>query len=599
VRPITLGVVLDLRLYRVTLLPFAVVLIIAAFSLHPRPAVLSSTVPQQTFDGSAAAQTMDGLADSYPDLTPGSAGDDALASVLAHEPSPDGLAGGGFHTSVVSSSVETTAGARTVRTVLATRAGTGAGIALIADRGGSPQGSAGASSGTATLLELAAIYKNLSPAGFHRPLTLVSTAGGASAMAAVAAALPTGTEAAIVIGDVADARGRGPYVVPWSGSGGLAPIELRRTVSSAIAAALGSSAGDVPLADQLARLALPLTTGPQGPLQAAAIPAVLVAAGGESEPTAGAPPVSAVRLGAFGQGLLSATLALGAAPELASAPTRDLAIGTQMLSGWGVRAVVGLLLLSLIGCTLDVLARARRRRAPVGRWIGWVLSFAAPFVLAGLFAAFLGAGGLLPATPAAPVTAAELPVSGSGAAVLVSIGLLFILAWVLRGSALAHSRYQGPPESIGAGAALLIVGSVTATLLWFANPYTAALLIVPLHLWLVVLTREHNRPPLLGALYLLLSLAPLIAAIALLCAGLRVEPLALVWTLVLLIAGGGLSVAGLLLAALLAGCFVAAAALLLRPGTLGPREPAAVTVRGPLSYAGPGSLGGTESALRR
>ena len=114
-----------------------------------------------------------------------------------------------------------------------------------------------------------------------------------------------------------------------------------------------------------------------------------------------------------------------------------------------------------------------------------------------------------------------------------------------------------------------------------------------------MLTREHNRPPLLGALYLLLSLAPLIAAIALLCTGLHVEPLALIWTLVLLIAGGGLSVAGLLLAALLAGCFVAAAALLLRPGTLGPREPAAVTVRGPLSYAGPGSLGGTQSALRR
>jgi len=599
VRPITLGAVLDLRLYRVTLLPFAVVLIVAAFSLHPRPAALSSTVPQQTFDGSVAAAKMRTLADLYPDLTPGSAGDDALASVLAHEGSPGGLAGGGFHVSVVSSNVETTVGARTVRTVLATRAGTGAGIALIADRGGSPQGSAGALSGTATLLELAAIYKNLSPAGFQRPLTLVSTAGGASAMGAVAAALPAGTEAAIVIGDLADAGGHGPYVVPWSGSGGLAPIQLRRTVASEIAAALGSSAGDVALADQLARLALPLTTGAQGPLEAAGVPAVLVAARGESEPAPSAPIASAGRISAFGQGLLSATLALGAAPGLASGPTRDLAIGTQVLSGWGVRAVVGLLLLSLLGCTLDVLARARRRRVAVGRSVGWVLSFAAPFVLAGLFAASLGAGGLLPATPAAPVTAAELPVSGAGAAVLVSIGLLFILAWVLRASARARSRHKGPPETIGAGAALLVVGGVTATLLWFANPYTAALLILPLHLWLVVMTREHDRPPLLGGLYLLLSLAPLIAAIALLCTGLGVEPLALVWTLVLLIAGGGLSVSGLLLASLTAGCFVAAAAILLRPGTLGPGEQLEVTVRGPLSYAGPGSLGGTESALRR
>jgi hypothetical protein len=33
-----------------------------------------------------------------------------------------------------------------------------------------------------------------------------------------------------------------------------------------------------------------------------------------------------------------------------------------------------------------------------------------------------------------------------------------------------------------------------------------------------------------------------------------------------------------------------------RPEDEGPQD---VTVRGPVSYAGPGSLGGTESALRR
>jgi hypothetical protein len=138
-----------------------------------------------------------------------------------------------------------------------------------------------------------------------------------------------------------------------------------------------------------------------------------------------------------------------------------------------------------------------------------------------------------------------------------------------------------------------------AALLWFANPYTAVLLVVPMHLWLVVMTREHGRPPLLGALYLVLSLVPLVAAIALLSSGLRVEPFALLWTLALLIAGGGLSFGGLLLVAVTAGCFVAAAVILVRPGRPGPDEQVEITVRGPLSYAGPGSLGGTESALRR
>jgi hypothetical protein len=39
--------------------------------------------------------------------------------------------------------------------------------------------------------------------------------------------------------------------------------------------------------------------------------------------------------------------------------------------------------------------------------------------------------------------------------------------------------------------------------------------------------------------------------------------------------------------------------IVLRNWSGGPDAEAHVTVRGPTSYAGPGSLGGTESALRR
>jgi hypothetical protein len=170
---------------------------------------------------------------------------------------------------------------------------------------------------------------------------------------------------------------------------------------------------------------------------------------------------------------------------------------------------------------------------------------------------------------------------------------------VLRIAVLARAHRSGPPDPVGAAAALLITVTVTATLLWLANPYTAALLILPAQLWLVVLTREHERPPALGVLYLVVSLAPAAVAVGLICSALHTEPFALVWTLVLLVAGGGLSPGGLLLASLTAGSFVAAAAMLLRPGVAGGDQRPEVTVRGPLSYAGPGSLGGTESALRR
>jgi hypothetical protein len=589
--------VLDLRLYRVTLLPFAALLIIAAFSLHAPPAPPAGTPSAQTFNAAAAADEMQSLADTYPDRAPGSPGDDALAAELAHGALPNGFADAGFTgVRVVSSAIETTTGAATVRTVIATRAGSGAGIALIADRGGSQQGGSVASlAPTATLLQLAAVYRTLLPS---RPLTLVSTGGGPSAMGAVAALLPPDIEAAIVIGDIGDPSGGGPYVVPWSASGGLAPIPLRRAVESAIGAVLPRHAGDVSLSEQMARLALPLTTGEQGQLDAAGIPTVLVSADGERAP--GASAVSVSQIGAFGQALLGVTTQLvGAGAPLPSAPTRDLAFGSQTLGGSAVRAVTGALLLSLLGCTLDVLARARRRRVAVGRWILWSLSLAAPFALAGLFIAFLGAGGLLPATPSAAVTPAQMPISGAGAASIVSIGLLFVLVWVLRATVYGRRRGRSAPDPVGATAALLVVASVTAALLWLANPYTAALLIVPAHLWLVVLTREHERTPTLGAVCLALSLLPLVAAIALLCSALHVEPFALVWTVVMAVAGGGLSVGGLLLASLVAGSFVAAAALLLRHAGVSPDERIEVTVRGPLSYAGPGSLGGTESALRR
>jgi hypothetical protein len=90
-----------------------------------------------------------------------------------------------------------------------------------------------------------------------------------------------------------------------------------------------------------------------------------------------------------------------------------------------------------------------------------------------------------------------------------------------------------------------------------------------------------------------------VAVVGLLCSVLHAEPFALLWTTVLLIAGGGLSPVGLLLASLTAGSLVAATSLLLRRGGPGPDDRLEVTVRGPLSYAGPGSLGGTESALWR
>src|SRR5581483_10784508 len=240
------------RLYRLTLLPFAIGLIIAAFSLHAAPSALPATVPPQTFDAAQASAALPGLAAAG--RVPGSAADAALARRIAAHTPPYGFVSPAVTSlRLIPAGVETTAGRRTIDTVVASRGGTGPAIALIADRG---DGAA-----TATLLGLAAVYDRLLT---HRALILVSTAGGAAGIAAAAAELPSGIEAAIVIGSP-PSNGHRLTLLPWSTAGGVAPPALRATVAGALAQTLGAHAVAGPtLADQFTRIAMPLTTSAQG-----------------------------------------------------------------------------------------------------------------------------------------------------------------------------------------------------------------------------------------------------------------------------------------------------------------------------------------------
>jgi hypothetical protein len=99
-----------------------------------------------------------------------------------------------------------------------------------------------------------------------------------------------------------------------------------------------------------------------------------------------------------------------------------------------------------------------------------------------------------------------------------------------------------------------------------------------------------------------LGLVPLALLVSFYAHQLGIGPAGVAWTTVLLLAGGHAGVLGATLWSLVLGCAVAAALVALnapggrsRPGF----ERVGITIRGPASYAGPGSLGGTSSALRR
>jgi hypothetical protein len=100
-------------------------------------------------------------------------------------------------------------------------------------------------------------------------------------------------------------------------------------------------------------------------------------------------------------------------------------------------------------------------------------------------------------------------------------------------------------------------------------------------------------------LLLLAGLALPALVIATYATTLALGPLEAAWSFVLLLAGGGVGVVTALLWSLVVGCTFSVFVIALHAAREPRPEEVPVTVRGPVTYAGPGSLGGTESALRR
>jgi len=102
--------------------------------------------------------------------------------------------------------------------------------------------------------------------------------------------------------------------------------------------------------------------------------------------------------------------------------------------------------------------------------------------------------------------------------------------------------------------------------------------------WAILLLLAGLVPGMLAALYyaMVMGLGPAAAA----------------WNAVLMLAGGDFSVMAALEWSIVLGCVVSLALMIARIAQHRPAE-VPVTLRGPISYAGPGSLGGTKSAIRR
>ena len=309
------------------------------------------------------------------------------------------------------------------------------------------------------------------------------------------------------------------------------------------------------------------------------------------------------RMQPFGRAALRTLTALDNTPTLGTAgSSRALVTMRKVLPVWAVRLLVAALLLAPILVAVDGFARVRRRHEAVVPWVWWIVAGAAPLALALAFAWLLGLTGLLPATPPEPVPAGAIPVGSAGTVALAAIGLVAILGWLtLRPALLRRAGVRaGGFRGEGAGAALLVTWCALAAVLWVRNPYAAALLVPGAHALLAVIAPEVRLRRGLAVALVVVAAAPFLLVDLSIAGQLGLSPADFGWFCVLLVAGGVVGPLGWAIWSLVLTCLVAALIVALRSRPAAAREETPqITVRGPVSYAGPGSLGGTESALRR
>ena len=618
-------------MYRTAFLPALMALFVVAFALENRPAPATSRIAADAFDGArafgpgeaAARDSLRELGAAFPDRRPGSRGDAGVARRVSAV-----FRDTGFRTSRRVDTAQTVDGKRELVTVTGTRPGlSDRRIVVLADRDALSSPGLAELSGTAALIELARIFRSRSsaPAGgdesprlvgrdLRKTLVLVSTSGGTGGDAGARAwARRAGgrVDAVLVLGDLAGAKVSKPWIVPWSNARGPTSVGLRRTLEVAVRQEVEALAGGSRVVAQWTRRAAPATLSAQGEVVAEGIPAATLAVSGERGPEPGVP-VLQERLDEFGRAALRALTAIDGigpvgrrdadeVPTAFAGETGGVVTVRKLLPDWAVRLLAGTLLLPALLAALDAVFRARRRRLPVGRWLAWLGVTAAPLALAWAWARLLAVLGAFPAPPA-PVLPAAVPLSWAGGAGLASTVLVAVLAWrFLRPAVLRRLEPRGNPAAGGAAAALGLVVTGTAAAVWVVNPYAAALLLPAAHLWLLLASPGSRRGRLAAVLAGLAGLALPALALVVYALAFGLTPLDAPWVVFLAVAGGHVSVWTAAVCGLLLACLVALVLVVRtrRNLTAGIETGEPILTRGPMSYAGPGSLGGTESALRR
>ena len=583
------------RIYRAAFVPAMLAVVLVMFSLESRPPALPQGLAADVlFDGRQAAAASRQIAERAPDRRAGTRGDREVARSVrrAFEEREFGVAFDRFRHAgedLVNVVGRRAGKSRRQIVVLAARDAVG-----VPDAGGT-------AADTAALIELSRVFE-----GRPSRKTLVLASVDGSGLGEVGARRLVGSierpdlvDAVLVVSGLGIRTAEPPAIVPWSNDVTRAGIGLQRTVSESLRQELSRPGPGAGPAGQVARLAFPIGIGAQGVMLEEGYDAVRIAGDGEVGAAAG-DVVDQDRLGGLGRAALRTVTALDQGPRPAHGPQTYVTVAGQVMPGW-VLSVLGIaLLLPALVASVDAFARSRRRRQAVTPWLVWVAAGSLALALGLGLAHALALAGATPDPPAAPVAPELFPLDGPAGAVLAAVGLVIALAWfVLRRLARRRDGALSDLSAPGAAVAVALVLSLTALAMWLVNPYSALIVAPGVHLWmLATLTdpppRRRARLVMAAAGLLLPSLLVLYDLIVL-----GVDPLSGLWYVLLQVLGGHVSLVSSLLGCVMVAA-IASAFALARAGHPEVEPPVErPSVRGPGSYAGPGSLGGTPSALRR
>jgi hypothetical protein len=597
------------RIYRAAFLPALLVVVLVMFSLGNRPAPLPQGLPADVlFDGRLALRQLRQIVAHQPDRRPGTPGDSAVARTAAER-----FSAAGFDTRLDRFESE----GKDLVNVVGRRTGAERRqIAVIAGRDARPGDATGSAADTAALLEVARVLEGRVS---RKTLVVASVDGsmlGDAGARRFADTLPDRDQldAVIVLSNLGTpaSAARGPLIVAWSSDASRGGITLERTVAASLRQELGGGNRTEGAAGQLARLAFPIGIGAQGPLLERGIEAIRLSGSGELLPPAsdrGLPAVDQDRLGALGRTALRTIDAIDRAGELDHGPRSYLIVARQVLPGWVLSALAFTLLLPALAAAVDAFARTRRRREPVARWGPWLVAGTLPFVVGLAVAELLVLTDRAPDAPAAALPPSAEPLDVGAVAVLFVTLAAIVVTWLAARPRVARALAQragaaapGVPSAAGAGSATALLLTVGGLAVWAVNPFAALVLVPAVHLWMIAALaappfglRARN-----AVLLVLAGLLPLAGVAAIYLDRLSLDPLQGAWYLFLLITGHEVGLATALLGCVLLGGFASVLAILAatRPSDTVEPEPRQ-RVLGPGGYAGPGSLGGTESALRR